>query len=61
MIDLEEGLVRSGRCTCGFKVGFITEVKQRTYRIKWLDGAETEQLRPDLEDDDDDQLMQAAE
>lgn len=57
MIDLEEGLCINGRCTSGYEVGFISWVGQRTYRIKWRDG-ETEQLRPDL--DDEDEILQAA-
>lgn len=54
MIELDEGLVRSGRVTCGFKVGFITEVGRRTYSIRWLDGETTTQLRPDLDEEVED-------
>lgn len=50
MIQIDEGkLTLCGRVTWGLKVGFITEINLRTYRVRWLDGAETSQLRPDLD------------
>ncbi|HEX5508454.1 MAG TPA: hypothetical protein VFX37_08110 [Pseudolabrys sp.] len=52
MIELEDGLELCGRCVCGSAVGWIISVGQRTYRIKWMDGHETTQLRPDLDDED---------
>lgn len=52
MINLEEGLVSCGRVTCGLAVGYIVNVGQRTYRVRWLDGNETTMLRPDLNDED---------
>ena len=58
MIDLEEGLVLSGRVTCGYHAGYITEITSKTYRVRWLDGDESEQLRPDF---DDQEALQAAE
>lgn len=51
MIQLHEGLVSCGFVTCGLQGGYITHVGLRTYRVRWLDGAETEQLRPDIEDE----------
>jgi len=57
MIQFDEGLTLCGRVTWGFKAGYITSINFRTYRVLWLDGAETEQLRPDL---DDDQISEAA-
>lgn len=59
MITLEDGLVSCGRCVCGFQVGFIFRIERRTYSIRWLDGAETTQIRPDL-DEDEDQTQEAA-
>lgn len=60
MIELDEGLVLSGRCTWGNMVGFICEIGRATYRIRWIDGEFTTQARPDL-DDEDCELLQAAE
>ena len=60
MIHLEDGLTRSGRAVWGTKVGYICEVGRRTYRIRWIDGQFTTQLRPDL-DEDEIELQQAAE
>jgi hypothetical protein len=51
MILLDEGLVLSGRATCGMNAGYISKIERRTYTIRWLDGEFTTQLRPDLEDD----------
>lgn len=59
MINLEEGLVSCGRVTCGLQAGYITAIGSTTYRVRWLDGAETEQLRPDLKDED--QIEEAAQ
>ncbi len=59
MIILEDGLARCGRCVWGMKVGYILGVEQRTYRIRWLDGEITTQLRPDL--DEEEIFSQAAE
>lgn len=48
MIVFDEGVpTLCGRVTCGLKVGFIIDITRETYRVRWLDGAETEQLRPD--------------
>lgn len=58
MIQFDEGLSLCGRVTCGLQAGYITHVGLKTYRVRWLDGNETEQLRPDL--DDDDQIEEAA-
>lgn len=52
MIQFDEGLTTCGRVTWGFKAGYIVSVNSRTYRVRWLDGAETEQLRPDLDEDE---------
>ena len=52
MIELEDGLTNCGRCIWGTKVGYIISVTSRTYRVRWLDGEVTEQLRPDLEDEE---------
>lgn len=57
MIQFDEGLTLCGRVTWGFKAGYIISVNSRTYRVRWLDGCETEQLRPDL---DDEQIEQEA-
>jgi hypothetical protein len=51
MIELEDGLSLCGRCICGYNVGYIFKIEQRTYSIRWLDGEITTQLRPDLKDD----------
>jgi hypothetical protein len=59
MIKLEDGLCLSGRCVWAMNVGWITHVGRRTYRVKWLGGEETTQLRPDL--DDEEQFAQGAE
>jgi len=53
----DEGLTLCGRVTWGFKAGHIVSINSRTYRVRWLDGCETEQLRPDL---DDEQIEQEA-
>lgn len=59
MIVFDEGRpTLCGRVTWGTKCGFIINITRETYRVKWLDGAETEQLRPDL--DDEDELTQLA-
>jgi hypothetical protein len=58
MIQFDEGLTLCGRVTWGFNVGYITLINARTYRVRWLDGEITEQLRPDL--DDDGQITQEA-
>jgi hypothetical protein len=58
---LDEGLVRNGRCAWGpFKIGFICEIGRRTFRIKWMDGNYTTHLRPDLDEDDLDEIAQRA-
>lgn len=59
MIQFDEGLTTCGRVTWGTKAGYIIQITPRTYRVRWLDGAETEQLRPDL-DDEDEQITEAA-
>ena len=60
MIILEDGLTYNGRCVWGMSVGYIIDINSRTYRIRWLDRSETEQLRPDLEDEDE-IMLEAAE
>jgi hypothetical protein len=52
MINLEDGLSLCGRCTCGTHAGYIISIGRREYTIRWLDGAITSQLRPDVEDDE---------
>jgi hypothetical protein len=52
MIQFDEGLTTCGRVTWGFKAGYIIRITPRTYRVRWLDGEETEQLRPDLDEDE---------
>ena len=52
MIELEDGLTLSGRCIWGYRVGYILNVGRRTYRIRWIDGNETEQLRPDCDEEE---------
>ena len=59
MIHLENGISLCGRCITGPHVGYITAIFTATYRIRWIDGNETEQLRPD--DCDEEGLMEAAE
>lgn len=59
MIQLEDGLSLCGRCVWGSSVGYIISVTPATYRVRWLDGSETEQLRPDL--DEENEILQAAE
>ena len=62
MIEFDEGRpTLCGRVTCGNQVGFITEVNRQTYRVRWLDGAETTQLRPDLDGEDEVITQLAAE
>ena len=41
--------------------GYIIQVTARTYRVRWLDGEITEQLRPSLDDEDEIEFQQAAE
>ncbi len=60
MIELEDGLSLCGRCIWGNAVGYIVHVGQKTYRVRWIDGNYTTQARPDLGDEEIDQL-QAAE
>jgi hypothetical protein len=53
MIQFDEGTpTLCGRVTWGTKAGYITEINRQTYRVRWLDGAETSQLRPDLDDEE---------
>ncbi len=59
MIEFDEGLVPCGRVTCGLQAGYIIDIGRETYRVRWLDGAETTQLRPDCEDEIE--FQQAAE
>lgn len=63
MIKFDEGLTLCGRVTWGNNAGYIIQVTSRTYRVRWLDGEITEQLRPDLDDDgfDDIEFAEAAE
>jgi hypothetical protein len=58
MIQFDEGLTTCGRVTWGTKAGYITSINSRTYRVRWLDGEVTEQLRPDICDDEE--LIQIA-
>lgn len=60
MIKFDDGLTLCGRVTWANNVGYIVQVTPRTYRVRWLDGEITEQLRPDL-DDEEIELQQAAE
>jgi hypothetical protein len=48
-----------GRVTWGLQSGYITKITDRTYRVRWLDGYETEQLRPDI-DEENIEYQQAA-
>ena len=52
MIQFDDGLTSGGRVTWGLKAGYITRITSRTYRVRWLDGEETEQLRPDLDEEE---------
>lgn len=52
MIEFDNGLSLCGRVTWGFNVGYIIQITARTYRVRWLDGEVTEQIRPDLDDED---------
>lgn len=62
MINFDEGRpTQCGRVTWGMNVGFILEVKRDTYRVRWLDGAETTHLRPDDVDEAEDVFSEAAE
>jgi len=62
MIQFDEGRpILCGRVTWGTKVGFIINITREIYRVRWLDGAETDQLRPDLDDEDEIEFQQAAE
>jgi hypothetical protein len=49
-IDEQDGLSLCSRVTCGFQVGYICWIGRHTYRIRWLDGEFTEQLRPDADE-----------
>jgi hypothetical protein len=60
MIQFDEGLTTCGRVTWGTNVGYIIQITSRTYRVRWLDGEITEQLRPDL-DDEETSYAEAAE
>lgn len=51
MIHLDDGLVRGGLCVWGTKLGWICEIGRRTYRIRWMGGEFTTQLRPDLDEE----------
>lgn len=55
MIEFDEGLTTCGRVTWGTKAGYIIRITSRTYRVRWLDGEITEQLRPDLDDEQTEQ------
>jgi hypothetical protein len=52
-------LTTCGRVTWGTNVGYIIQITSRTYRVRWLDGEITEQLRPDCFEDE--ALSEAAE
>jgi len=53
MIQFDEGLTLCGRVTWGNNAGYIIQITDRTYRVRWLDGEITEQLRPDLDEEED--------
>ena len=59
VIKFDEGLTLCGRVTWGTMAGYIIRIDRETYRVRWLDGEETTQARPDL--DDEIELQQAAE
>ena len=48
MIQFDGPFSLNCRVVCSMAVGFITHIDARTYTVKWLDGAESTQLRPDL-------------
>ena len=52
MINFDDGLTLCGRVTWGFKAGYIISIDRETYRVRWLDGECTTQLRPDLDDEE---------
>jgi hypothetical protein len=53
MIQFDEGKpTLCGRVTWGFAVGHVIAIDRETYRVRWMDGAETEQLRPDDEEEE---------
>lgn len=58
-MQFDDGLTLCGRVTWGTMAGYIIHIGRETYRIRWIDGEETEQLRPDV--DDEDEFQQAAE
>jgi len=61
MIQFDEGRpTLCGRVTWGNNAGYIIQITARTYRVRWLDGEVTEQLRPDL-DEEEIEFKQAAE
>jgi len=60
MIKFDDGLSLCARVTCGYQAGYIIEIGAKTYRVRWLDGEISTQLRPDL-DCEDETLLQAAE
>mgnify|MGYP001577064998 CR=1 FL=1 len=51
MIQFDEGLTLCGRVTWGLNAGYIIQITASTYRVRWLDGEITEQLRPDIDDE----------
>jgi hypothetical protein len=60
MIQFDEGLTLCGRVTWGSMAGYIIRIDRETYRVRWLDGAETTMARPDL-DDEETEYVEAAE
>jgi hypothetical protein len=52
MIEFDEGLVLGSRCTLGYAVGHIIAIDHSTYRVRWIDGSDTTQLRPSINDQD---------
>lgn len=62
MIQFDEGHpTQCGRVTWGLNVGHIIDITRDTYRVRWLDGAETTHYRPDEADEDETEFQLAAE
>lgn len=55
MIQFDEGLTLCGRVVWGLNVGYIIRIDRETYRVRWIDGAETTMARPDLDDGETEQ------
>lgn len=62
MIQFDEGHpTLCGRVTWGFNAGHIIEINRDTYRVRWIDGAETTHYRPDETEDEETTFAEAAE